>query len=152
MAEKIRFMILFLALAFSFGGFTFYSAVVIPTGTEVFSATEQGFVTRSVTLFINLAHAVTLVILIWDGIAIRSQRSRRGNGIFVSLLVVFAICLVVLVVLHPRLDGMLDREDMVVIRPRSFYLWHRAYLWTSTVQWLATLGMIGQLSFETRRS
>ena len=37
------------ALAFSLGGFSFYAAVVVPTGTQVLDATSQGFVTQQVT-------------------------------------------------------------------------------------------------------
>ena len=42
------------------GGFLFYAAVVVPTGTEVLGSFEQGRVTRHVTDWLNGIGAVTL--------------------------------------------------------------------------------------------
>ena len=51
------------------GGFLFYAAVVVPTGTEVLGSFEQGRVTRHVTNSMNVIGAVTLIILAWDQLA-----------------------------------------------------------------------------------
>ena len=147
---RIRFFILFLAVAFSFGGFSFYAAVVVPIGGEVFDATTQGFVTRKVTHVINAATVATLLALGWEGIARLSTRNRRENAFFFGLLTALVVCLIALLVLHPRLDAMLDDRDFSVDDPDRFYRLHQAYLWISTVQWLATLGVIWLLCASDR--
>ncbi len=70
MALLRRFLVL-LALFFWQGGFTFYAAVVVPIGQHVFGHLRQGFVTRQVTVYLNLAGAVALLILVWDLFAAR---------------------------------------------------------------------------------
>ena len=50
-----------------------------------------------------------------------------------------SICLVVLLLLHRVLDRKLEISSFA-----GFYPYHRAYLWTSTVQWIANLGLLSQ--------
>src|SRR2546428_9021513 len=70
-----RFLVL-AALMFWQGGFTFYAAVVVPVGQQVLgSDLEQGFITRQVTQWLNVAGAVALVPLAWDVLA--AERRRR---------------------------------------------------------------------------
>ena len=138
----IRYYLLLLAIAFSFGGFTFYAAVVIPIASDVFDSTSQGFVTQKVTHVINAASCVSLFLLTWDGVALREIRSRKTNRIYFALLVIYSVCLVSLLVLHPRLDAMIDRGSMSVDEPERFYVHHQAYLWLSTVQWVTTFGLV----------
>ena len=54
------------ALMFWQGGFTFYAAVVVPIGQENLGHEEQGFITREVTNYLNLAGAAALLLLAWD--------------------------------------------------------------------------------------
>ena len=138
----VRYYLLLLAIAFSFGGFTFYAAVVIPISSDVFDATSQGFVTQKVTHVINIASGMTLLLLIWDGIALRRSRTRKINRVYGVLLVVYTVCVVSLVALHPRLDAMIDPGSMSVDEPDRFYVHHQIYLWLSTIQWAVTFGLI----------
>ena len=138
-----RRFVLFIAIAFSFGGFTFYTSVVVPTGTDVFDATTQGFITRRVTHVLNLSAAITLAILIWELAATYGLRPRWQRVTFIGLLVVYSLCLAALIILHPQLDAMLDIKNQSVNKPEQFYQLHRAYLWVSTIEWLSTIGMIG---------
>src|SRR4051794_2145510 len=63
-----RFLVL-IALMFWQGGFTFYAAVVVPIGQEVVPI-AQPFITRQVAPWINIAGAVTLLILAADMIGV----------------------------------------------------------------------------------
>lgn len=138
-AQQLRHYLVLLLLAFSFGGFTFYAAVVVPIGGDVFDATAQGFVTRRVTRVLNVAHLITLAALVWEGVQGRDARSPVANRSFALGLTVMGVCLLVLWFLHPQLDGLLEDPTFSVIEPDRFYQLHRVYLWGSTIHWLATL-------------
>ncbi len=137
-----RLFVLFLIVAFSFGGFTFYAAVVVPIGGEGLDATAQGFVTKRVTHVLNAASGLMLMAFIWEGFAARHQRRRPANHCFAALLSLLAACLVVLVLIHPQLDVLLGEEGFTVAEPDHFYRLHQIYLWVSSIQWLATIGVL----------
>lgn len=129
-----RFLLL-AALGFWQGGFAFYAAVVVPIGEQVLSSPiEQGFVTRRVTNYLNLAGAVALSLLFWDLAATR-QKSRPRTVSWG----VMAVGLCLLAWLHPRLDRFLDAEAMQVLDDDRFYVAHQVYLITSAVQWASGL-------------
>ncbi len=115
------------------GGFTFYAAVVVPVGQEELgSHLVQGFITRRVTNYLNLAGAVALVPLAWDVAADPSVKRRRARGL---CWLGMAAALAALVWLHPRLDALLDLDSQTLLNRKSFRAGHRWYLWISTVQW-----------------
>lgn len=124
------------ALMFWQGGFTFYASVVVPFGQAVFGM-EQGFVTQRVTNSLNVAGAAALAILAWDVLYDGGsgwRKSLRWGTWFVM-----AAALAALIVLHPRLDGLLDAEQMRLLNRAAFTPLHRIYLWVSTIQWAAML-------------
>ena len=121
------------------GGFTFYGAVVVPVGSAVLgSEREQGFITRSVTNYLNLAGAVALAVWGWDLTAMRGT-SPRGRRLRWSIWAGLVLSLVVLVWLHPRLDELLVPQDAVVLDRYRFRSLHQSYLIVSTVQWAGCL-------------
>jgi hypothetical protein len=129
-----RFLVL-ASLAFWQGGFAFYASVVVPMGEQVLSSPiEQGFVTRRVTNYLNLAGAVALPLLLWDIVAAKTRTFRR-------ILPWSAMGLVLLlqVWLHPRLDELLDAESMSVLEQDRFYVAHQVYLIASAFQWFCAL-------------
>ncbi len=129
-----RFLVL-AALMFWQGGFTFYAAVVVPVGQEELgSHLAQGFITRRVTNYLNLAGAVALVPLAWDvaRAADPSVRRRRGRGL---CWLGMTAALVALIWLHPHLDSLLDLDSQTLLDRARFRPMHRWYLWISTVQW-----------------
>jgi hypothetical protein len=135
----VRRWLLLWALMFWQGGFTFYGGVVVPVGSAVLgSDREQGFITRKVTNYLNLAGAVALAAWGWDLSATRrtSPRGRRLRGAIWAALV---LSLVVLVWLHPRLDELLVPEDAMVLDRHRFRSLHESYLVVSTVQWAGCL-------------
>jgi hypothetical protein len=130
MIENIRRRATLFAIAFWLGGLTFYSLIVVPTGTEVVGRLEQGFITRAVTAKLNWIGAATLGILLWDVIVAK----RRMLAATWVTLIVFQLALVLL---HPRLESLLDMQAHDVTDHAKFYSIHRVYLWLVAGQWLA---------------
>jgi hypothetical protein len=129
-----RFLVL-VALCFWQGGFTFYASVVVPIGTSFFrSSLRQGFITRQVTWYLNLAAAVALVVLAWDVWAERDPAPWRRRARW-GLWLLMALAQALLFALHPRLDELLQVRGMIVLDYEAFHPLHRTYLWTHTVQW-----------------
>ncbi len=136
-----RFLVL-LVLMFWQGGFTFYTAVVVPTGTAVLeSALAQGWITRQVTVYLNLAGAAALVMLGWDMLACLDPCARRRVLRWLVWCLLGA-CLVSLVWLHGRLDALMDPVHKVIDSHARFRPLHRWYLWISTCQWACGLAAL----------
>jgi hypothetical protein len=130
-----RFLVVVLMMFWQ-GGFVFYSSVVVHSGDQVLGGPrKQGFVTRRVTNYLNLAGAVALLPLAWDTAA--WCRRRRARWMLWGSL---GVSLGVLAWLHVHLDAMLDPEGFQVLEPVRFYQWHRWYLLVSTAQWICASG------------
>lgn len=117
-----------------FGGFTFYTSVVIPIGTDILgSARAQGEITQRVTFWLNLICLVAGSLMLAEHF-VRPTASRRWN-----LVPVLGILLVacVLIWLKTKLDGLIEptSQSIRVIDRDRFYSIHRYYLWLSTLQW-----------------
>jgi hypothetical protein len=143
MVQWLRRFLVVAALMFWQGGFTFYGAVVVPIGAEVHeSHLKQGFITRQVSNYLNLAGAVALPILAWDlaaaGAVVRWQQRLRWFTWLVA-----AITLALLVWLHVRLDALLDAQQMTILDHAAYRAEHALYLHVSTVQWVACLIGLG---------
>jgi hypothetical protein len=135
-------LLFLIALSIYIGGFTFYSAVVIPVlHDRLESSLETGLVTQRVTDVLNLLGVVTLSLgwCVYGLSAVCGFGSDRGSHCKIWPLLISSICLVVLLVLHRVLDRKLETSMFA-----GFYPCHRAYLWTSTVQWFANLGLLIQ--------
>jgi hypothetical protein len=126
------------ALTVWVGGFTFYSALVIPILHDQLGSLDAGFVTQKVTDSLNAVGMATVAVW-W---AIVGWERRVGSGparrARIALLATTTSLLLVLVLLHRVLDDRLEGSRM-----RGFYELHRLYLIASTVQWVANLGLLG---------
>ena len=140
MVAVIRRMILLVSLMFWQGGFMFYGGVVVPVGGRILeSETQQGFITQSVTDYLNLAGALCLSLWLEN----LFHERRTGVSKLEWGLWGFAACsLVVLVVVHGFMDQNLGLEPARVLNPRSFDRSHKVYIGTSSLQWLACLAML----------
>jgi hypothetical protein len=131
----LRRILVLAVLLFWQGGFTFYSAVVIHVGRDVLgSHREQGFVTRRVTNYLNLAGLIALPILAWDVATSRDPVARRRWVRWASWSGM-ALTLALLAWMHPHLDAFLDPVDFSIREHGTFCVWHSWYLHASTVQW-----------------
>ncbi len=132
----LRRFVVIAVLMFWQGGFTFYAAVVVPVGQEVLgSHMEQGFITRQVTGWLNIAGALALVTLPWDMAPSRNSSSRWNSArwaAWAGMLVLLAI----LIWLRQFLDDLLDLDARELREPQLFRIGHRWYLWLSTIQWV----------------
>jgi hypothetical protein len=132
-----------LAIMFWQGGFTFYGAVVVHVGNQVLgSHLEQGFVTRSVTNYLNLAGIVALCLWGWD-IASANDASVVRRRLRLALWLLLLLTLGLLVWLHLLMDEYLDVDPFRISdRPRFRFI-HDRYLNISTVQWVGSLILTG---------
>jgi hypothetical protein len=137
------------ALMFWQGGFTFYSAVVIHIGADVFASHRpQGFVTRRVTNYLNLAGGVALAVLVWDVAASTAPRWRRWSRAAVWAFLVVSLGL--LLWMHERVDAYLDPVGFVVHEHAVFKEEHSRYLMVSTAQWAAGLVLLALTLWDWR--
>jgi hypothetical protein len=135
MGRLLRRLVVMAALIFWQGGFTFYAAVVVPVGAEALqSHTMQGFITQQVSNWINVAAGAALAILAWDLIVVSDPRRWRRRLRWTAWLVALA-ALAVLLVLHLRLDELLNAERFQILDREGYRENHRVYLWISTLQW-----------------
>ena len=108
------------------GSLTFYSAIVVPIGTDQIGSVEQGFITQQVTLRHNLLTGAFTVCLLIEFI-------RNRNLMLGAIVVGLAIIEVALVILHMRLSESLDLGERSV--SVEFYSEHAIYLWLTTIEW-----------------
>jgi hypothetical protein len=140
MISMVRRMILLVSLMFWQGGFMFYGGVVVPVGTKVLgSQAEQGFVTQTVTNYLNGAGAVCLIL--W----VEHLWHERRSGVFPLEWYVWGfatLSLGVLAAAHFQMDRLLNVEMRSVRDHAAFGWYHKLYIWTSTLQWVACLVML----------
>jgi hypothetical protein len=129
------------ALAFWQGGFTFYSAVVVPAGEEVLgSSRQQGFVTRRVTNYLNAAGAVALPLCLWD--LWNGGAKALGSRLRWAACGGMALTLLVQLWLHAVLDRFLQPDAMMISDLGAFRAIHQWYLIASTAQWICCLAVL----------
>ena len=77
-----------------------------------------------------------VLVLGWDLLA-----ERRGHRVRLLSLAWLALLLlqIALFAIHPIIDHMLDPATHKIHDFSNFYNWHRAYMGTATLQWLAAL-------------
>ncbi|GAC1464446.1 MAG: hypothetical protein NVSMB9_03130 [Isosphaeraceae bacterium] len=126
------------ALSVWVGGFTFYSAAVIPVLHDAIGTIETGAITRQVTDTLNATGVVAVTswwILVGTELGIRRG---RGFRLRVGLLLTSTLILLAQFQLHVVMDQRLDTQSL-----KHFYRLHRFYLIGSTIQWATNLGMLG---------
>lgn len=133
--SRIARFVVSLLLTTWWGGLTFYSAIVISVGTDVLGATAQGFVTQSVTHWLNVLLAIVLLASGWN---VFTTRVRTQIVAWVALLT----SLPLLMLVHRQLDQLLDSEIQSVSNPDDFYGTHQIYLWLTILQWLTGIVLL----------
>ena len=131
----IRRMLAIMLLALWWGGFSFYAGRVVFIGHQVLkSKIRQGFITERVTTELNWLAFTVLAVVGWE--LLSSDLSSRRRAMWTAWAIAMLATLA-LVLLHMKLAGMLDFTARQVADDEHFYGWHRAYLFSATVQWLA---------------
>ena len=136
----LRRYITLLVFALWMGGFTFYTLVVIPTGSKVLGGDrDQGFITQQVTNWLNLIGSASILFLIWDFIAEgRGKRIRLLQLAWLGML----LLQIALFFIHPVIDRLLDPATHKIHDFPHFYNWHRAYMAVASLQWLCALAYL----------
>lgn len=137
----LRFLCL-LSLSIWVGGFTFYSAVVIPVLHDALGSLDTGFVTQRVTDYLNAAGGVAVALWWLSAWADRSSGPALARRARIGLLAATTVMLLGLIGLHRVMDSRLESGSL-----RGFYPLHRIYLVGSTVQWFANLGLMAVVLF-----
>ena len=128
MLTAVRQYLVVLAIALWLGGFTFYAAVVVPTGAEVLGGSvEQGFVTRARHAAFELRSRSPRC---WFCCGMSSPSAAScwpppGWAMLLAQLALFAF--------HRRLDAMLDPATHDIAD--DFHFLHEVYLWIAAIQW-----------------
>jgi hypothetical protein len=139
MRQQVRLLRFFglLSLMIWVGGFTFYSAAVIPILHQTMPSPEAGRITQRVTDRLNLVGGGT--VLVWLVLIDVERRTgpARARKLRALLLCTTVVLLASLARLHTLMDVMLADERMA-----GFYPWHRVYLIVSTIQWFVNLGVL----------
>jgi hypothetical protein len=135
----VRRFVVLQALLIWQGGFLFYAAVVVPTGTELLgSAAAQGRITARVTDTLNGLSILALGVLAFDLRSTRDPLHRRTEIRWWCWSLVL-LCQGLLFYFHYLLDAFMDpARNRIVIRP-PFRPVHRMYLWTVSAQWFLCL-------------
>ena len=121
-----------------FGGFGFYAAVVVPVGTKVLgSARQQGLITQQVTHQLNVVCGIAVAMMLIESVSGWKQLRRPSRAWQAAMVVVILASLIVLCILHQIMDPLIEPSSQTIADEDQFYLLHRIYLWTSTVQWVA---------------
>jgi hypothetical protein len=113
--------------------------VVVPIGTAFLeSSTRQGFITRQVTDTMNACGVFALALMAWDLVTAHDSVRLRSRA-RICLFILMVAAAIGLMVLHPRLEALLDVESESVVDRHAFKPLHRAYLWISSGQWACAL-------------
>jgi hypothetical protein len=129
-----------LAMSLWWGGLTFYALFVVPTGVDVLGGeTQQGFITQRVSNIMNLCGIVALVVLLANAAASWRSIGRLAKSVIAITWLAMAAAQLVLLLVHPRLDALLDMRSQSIAEPSSFHRLHEFYLSVTTIQWSAGL-------------
>lgn len=126
------------SFAFWQGGFVFYAGVVVPLGTAMWGDRTQGFLTRQVTPWMNVAGLVACGFFLLD--ALLWRRFRRSR---LCLALILGAGVLFLIWLHPQLNTLMVPETETILDRRAFRTLHKIYLWLCTVMWMVSLIWLG---------
>jgi hypothetical protein len=112
------------------GGFTFYSGIVVPVGMRVLgSHFLMGKITQEVSNYINW---LSLGLFIW--LAFFLKKSPYSQSILVKEILVFTLIgsQLLLFLLHNNMSEIIENQSLKSV----FYLYHKVYLIVSSCIWL----------------
>jgi len=133
--SKSKFFFITFLFALWWGGFTFYSSIVVHLGMEILGDhIKMGMITKSVTNYINGIGSIVLFISLPFLIANKKTGENYFHTIGWEWFVLVCLQLVLLYV-HHVLASMITVAGTITLQP-GFYNVHRIYLLTSTAMWV----------------
>ena len=140
------------ALGLWLGGFTVYTAFIIPIGHRQVGSGRFGFVTGQVTTVLNVLAGVAALALLVNLFTERGAIGGRLRWVLIGTWITIVATLLVLVVLHAKLDGLLDYKSREISNQDRFQSLHERYELFATVQWAAGLLHLWCLLVRWRRT
>src|SRR5262249_38549097 len=135
----VRRFLVMLALIFWQGGFMFYGAVTLPVIRELFGS-EGSFVTQRVTMAINLAGTIAVLVMFFDIYPSPLPAKRWRWLVWLAMFVPQPI----LVWMHHEMTSQMFARGFRPNFAAFMQYWHRPYLLLCTVQWLAGMVFVWQ--------
>jgi len=127
------------AVAMWLGGFTFYASVVIDIGADVVGHFDQGYITQRATRALDTIAAVMLVFVAIDIWLHRKHLARSIMGLRLLAFVIMLISVILLFVLHDKLDALIDPQMMKRPPRELFRPLHSHYRKAVTFLWCAAV-------------
>lgn len=143
--ELARRFVLISALALWLGGFTVYTAFVIPIGHRHFPARPFGFVTGEVTRSLGILSAVAIVLASVNTAVDWRRVQGRWRWATVATLGLLAGGWAATFLVHAKLDALLDYAAHRITDAAAFETLHERYELFATIQWAAGLLYTGCL-------
>lgn len=140
------------ALGLWLGGFTVYTAFVIPVGHRHFSSGRFGFVTGEITSVLNLLALIAAPVLLVNVIAEWGGMSRILRWGSVASWGLIVLATLTLFLIHAKLDGVMDYPHRGISDRERFEPLHERYELVATLQWAAGLIHLGCILAGWRRS
>ena len=133
-----RFLVM-LALIFWQGGFMFYGAVTLPVIRELFES-QASFVTQRVTMWINIAGTIAILVMFFDIYASPLPAKRWRWIMWLAMFVPQPV----LVWMHREMSAQMLHGGFRSNFSDFMSYWHRPYLILCCVQWLAGMLFVWQ--------
>jgi hypothetical protein len=149
--ELARRILVISAFGLWLGGFTVYTAFVIPIGHRHFPGRQFGFVTAEVTAVLAVLSAAALLVAALDLATTwkRLPSGLRWAGLATGTAILSALAGSVLV--HAKLDALLNVETRKILDPAAFEPLHERYELLATTQWSLGLVYLGGLLSAWRK-
>jgi hypothetical protein len=149
--ELARRTLVISALGLWLGGFTVYTAFVIPIGHRHFPGRQFGFVTAKVTTVLAILSAAAVLLAAVDLATTwrRLPRAMRWAGLATGAAILGALA--GSVVVHAKLDALLNVKDRLITDPGAFEPLHERYELLATTQWALGLLYLGGLLSAWRK-
>lgn len=128
-----------IAVALWFGGFTCYTAFVLRIGNDVVGGLDQGYITQRVTDVLNVLAGVMVAAVLIDLATQWRRFSRRCRALGGFAFMLMLVSLIASIILHDKLDAMLDPATLAQPRRSKFMPVHSRYALASTFLWCGSL-------------
>ncbi|MEL6895074.1 MAG: hypothetical protein AAFP90_03135 [Planctomycetota bacterium] len=131
--------ILLFAFALFWGGLTFYTGFVVRISHDVLAdPMDGGLITRRVTSLLQIAAAVTAVLMLTNALLVARRTPRLGYSL-AGLAVVLIVAVIGLFIVHANLNEIIDVDAAEITDRALFTILHRRYNQLTTLEWLATV-------------
>ena len=134
------------------GGFTLYTAFVIPIGHRHIPGRHFGFVTGEATQVLAVLSAVAIVLASVNLALEWKRRPAGGRWTSLATLLVLVATLAASTLLHAKLDAVLDYGAHRISDQERFGTLHERYELAATLQWAAGLVQVAVLLAGWRRA